>query len=381
MLELMTVESIPHGSSSAEPSLARSVNVDELLERAHVVSLPLRVPFRGVQVREALLFDAPFRWAEWAPFLEYQPEEASRWLRAAVEYGYTPAPDLADPWVPVNATIPAVDVREDPDVIDALMQRYPGCATVKIKVAQKGQQLADDVARVRAVRRWFAEVGINEPKVRLDANGAWSVSQAMEAIAAITSDGPLDYVEQPCATAEELAEVRRRVNTHKGNSSESSLRSAATGSSAPVRIAADECIRKSVDPLTAVTDVIDAGACDVVVLKVPPLGGVERLQDIARAVALRGVAVTVSSALDTGIGLGAGLEAAARLPEVGSVSQAAGLATGSLFVEDLAPRPIVDGRIQAGPLIPDANALHEFAASGNRKDWWFERLKKAYQHL
>lgn len=381
MLELMTAESIPLGSSSAEPSLARSVNVDELLERAHVVSLPLRVPFRGVQVREALLFDAPFRWAEWAPFLEYQPEEASRWLRAAVEYGYTPAPDLADPWVPVNATIPAVDVREDPDVIDALMQRYPGCTTVKIKVAQKGQQLADDVARVRAVRRWFADAGICEPKVRLDANGAWSVSQAVEAIAAITADGPLDYVEQPCATAEELAEVRRRVNARKGGGSESSLGSAAAGSSAPVRIAADECIRKSVDPLTAVTDVIDAGACDVVVLKVPPLGGVERLQDIARAVALRGVAVTVSSALDTGIGLGAGLEAAARLPEVGSVSQAAGLATGSLFVEDLAPRPIVDGRIQAGPLIPDANALHEFAASGNRKDWWFERLKKAYQHL
>lgn len=381
MLELMTADSIPHGSLSAEPSLARSVNVDELLERAHVVSLPLRVPFRGVQVREALLFDAPFRWAEWAPFLEYQPEEASRWLRAAVEYGYTPAPDLADPWVPVNATIPAVDVREDPDVIDALMQRYPGCTTVKIKVAQKGQQLADDVARVRAVRRWFADAGICEPKVRLDANGAWSVSQAVEAIAAITADGPLDYVEQPCATAEELAEVRRRVNARKGGGSESSLGSAAAGSSAPVRIAADECIRKSVDPLTAVTDVIDAGACDVVVLKVPPLGGVERLQDIARAVALRGVAVTVSSALDTGIGLGAGLEAAARLPEVGSVSQAAGLATGSLFVEDLAPRPIVDGRIQAGPLIPDANALHEFAASGNRKDWWFERLKKAYQHL
>lgn len=356
------------GQASQDQPTASMPSVDELLERAHVVSLPLRVPFRGVQVREALLFDAAFRWAEWAPFLEYQPEEASRWLCAAVQYGYTPAPDLANSWVPVNATIPAVDVREDPDVIGALMQRYPGCTTVKIKVAQKGQQLADDVARVRAVRQWFSQAGIDEPKVRLDANGAWSVSQALEAIAAITAEGPLDYVEQPCATAEELAEVRRRVGV-------------LAGSSTPVRIAADECIRKSADPLTAVTDVIDAGACDVVVLKVPPLGGVERLLSIARAVAPRGVAVTMSSALDTGIGLGAGLEAAARLPEVGSVSQAAGLATGSLFVEDLAPRPIVDGRIQAGPLIPDADVLREFAASGNRKDWWFERLKKAYQHL
>lgn len=379
MLELMTAESIPRGALSAEPSLARSVNVDELLERAHVVSLPLRVPFRGVQVREALLFDAPFRWAEWAPFLEYEPEEASRWLRAALNYGYSPAPDVANPWVPVNATIPAVDVREDPEVIDTLMQRYPGCTTVKVKVAQKGQQLSDDVARVRAVREWFTEAGIPDPKVRLDANGAWSVSQALETIDAITADGPLDYVEQPCATAGELAEVRRQLGARAGSLAESNPELATVPST--VRIAADECIRKSADPLTAVTEVIDAGACDVVVLKVPPLGGVARLLDIARTVAPRGVAVTVSSALDTGVGLGAGLEAAARLPEVGAISQAAGLATGSLFVEDLAPRPIVDGRIQAGPLIPDANALHEFAASGSRKDWWFERLKRAHQHL
>lgn len=379
MLEVMTADSAPRNSVAEAPSAARWASIDELLERAHVVALPLRVPFRGVQVREALLFDAPFRWAEWAPFLEYEPEEASRWLRAALNYGYSPAPDVANPWVPVNATVPAVDVRKDPEVIDALMQRYPGCTTVKVKVAQKDQRLSDDVARVSAVREWFAEAGIPDPKVRLDANGAWSVSQALEAIDAITANGPLDYVEQPCATAGELAEVRRQLGARAGSLAESEPEFS-TGSS-PVRIAADECIRKSADPLTAVTEVIDADACDVVVLKVPPLGGVARLLDIARTVAPRGVAVTVSSALDTGVGLGAGLEAAARLPEVGAVSQAAGLATGSLFVEDLAPRPIVNGRIQSGPLVPDATLLREFAASGKRKDWWFDRLKRAYQHL
>ena len=346
-------------------------SLEELFDRAAVVAIPLRVPFRGVQVREAMLLDAPFRWAEWAPFLEYQPDEASRWLRAAIGYGFAPAPELEDSWVPVNATVPAVDVKQDPEVIDELMQRYPGCTTVKVKVAQQGQQLADDVARVQAVREWFSAGGVADPAIRLDANGAWSVPEAVEAINAISAGESLDYVEQPCATAMELAEVRRQLHAQ------------GTGEGQPgsIRIAADECIRKNADPLAAVTEVIDAGACNVVVLKVPPLGGVDRLLQIAGAVAPRGVAVTVSSALDTGVGLGAGLEAAARLPDVGAVSQPAGLATGSLFVADLADRSIVDGRIQAGPLVPDATLLNEFAAEGKRKDWWFERLTAAYEWL
>ena len=350
---------------------AETPSLEELLDRATVVAVPLRVPFRGVRVREALLFDAPFRWAEWAPFLEYEPDEAARWLRAAISYGFAPAPELTEPWVPVNATVPAVNTEKDPEAIDALMQRYPGCTTVKVKVAQQGQHLADDVARVQAVREWFSAEGVADPAIRLDANGAWSVPEALEAINAISVGGPLDYVEQPCATAAELAEVRRQLCDQ------------GIGGNRPggIRIAADECIRKSADPLSAVTDVIDAGACDVVVLKVPPLGGVDSLMRIAGAVAPRGVAVTISSALDTGIGLGAGLEAAARLPEVGAVSQPAGLATGSLFVADLAARPIVDGRIKAGPLVPDATLLHDFAASGQRKDWWFKRLAAAYRQL
>ena len=359
------------GTMTDLPVPSEIPSLEEILDRAIVVAIPLRVPFRGVQVREALLLDAPFRWAEWAPFLEYQPDEASRWLRAAIGYGFAPAPELEEAWVPVNATVPAVDVKQNPAVIDELMQRYQGCTTVKVKVAQQGQQLTDDVARVQAVREWFDAAGVRNPKIRLDANGAWSVTEAMEAIHAIAAGGPLDYVEQPCATATELAEVRRQLHA----------RGTGEGQPGSIRIAADECIRKSADPLVAVTEVIDAGACDVVVLKVPPLGGVDHLLRIAGAVAPRGVAVTISSALDTGVGLGAGLEAAARLPEVGAASQPAGLATGSLFVADLADRPIVDGRIHAGSLDPDATLIHEFAAEGKRKDWWFERLAAAYEQL
>ena len=123
-----------------------------------------------------------------------------------------------------------------------MLARFPGARTAKVKVAEPGQTLADDVARVNAVRALV-------PTVRVDANGGWSVAEAVEAATALTADGPLEYLEQPCATVPELAELRRRVD---------------------VPIAADESIRKAADPL----HVVRAGAADIAVLKVAPLGGV-----------------------------------------------------------------------------------------------------------
>lgn len=352
------------------PSLA------ELLERAEVVALPMRVPFRGVTVREALLIDAPSQWAEFAPFPEYDPAEASLWLRSAIQYGYGGSSD-GDGWVPVNATIPAVDVEAQPGIIGELMARYPGCTTVKVKVAEKttlandpAASMRQDVQRVRAVRRWYADQGICAPKIRMDANGGWTVQQALEVVETLVADGPLDYVEQPCATVAELAEVRQNL-MRRGLF---------------VRVAADEAIRKSADPIAAVKEVTDAGACDVAVLKVPPLGGVDQLRTVAREVAQRGVSITVSSALDTAVGLGAGLQAAASLAYVdddGMLAEpnAAGLATGTLFECDLADRSIIDGRMHTGAVAPEPDRLAEFRVTGERRDWWLERLGAAYRHL
>ena len=58
------------------------MNIDDVLDRAHVVSLPLAVKFRGITTREALLIDGPAGWGEFAPFLEYGPAESAAWLRA-----------------------------------------------------------------------------------------------------------------------------------------------------------------------------------------------------------------------------------------------------------------------------------------------------------
>ena len=302
--------------------------VDEILERAHVVALPMAVKFRGVTTREALLIDGPAGWGEFSPFLEYDARESAAWLRAGLEAAFTGLPDATGS-VEVNGTIPAVAD------VEPVLARYPGVTTFKIKVAEKGQSLDDDIRRVKTVRRLRPDATL-----RVDANRGWSVDQAVEAAEKL---GELEYIEQPCATVEELAEVRRRVSTP---------------------IAADESIRRAADPYR----VAELNAADVAVCKVAPLGGVANLRRIAGDLHLD---VTVASALDTAVGMDAGL-IAAKL----TGSRAAGLATQRLFVEDVAaPRPIVDGRMAITRTTPDPERLHELRAPGGRKDWWFARVR------
>ena len=311
--------------------------LDDLLDRLHVVALPMRVRFRGITVREVALIDGPVGWGEFGAFLEYEPPEAAHWLAAGIEAAYGEQPSTLRDRIPINATVPAVRADEVPDIL----ARFPGARTAKVKVAEPGQSLADDVLRVNAVRALV-------PTVRVDANGGWTVDEAVSAAKALTADGPLEYMEQPCATVLELAEVRRRVE---------------------VPVAADESIRKADDPLHVVRE----GAADVAVLKVAPLGGVRKLLDIAKQIE---VPIVVSSALDSAVGIGQGLLAAAALPEL---RHACGLATGGLFVEDIvdfvAP---VDGYLPVGPATPDPARLDALAAPADRRQWWIDRVKACH---
>jgi O-succinylbenzoate synthase len=314
--------------------------LDDLLDRLHVVALPMRVRFRGITVREVALIDGPTGWGEFGAFLEYEPPEAAHWLAAGIEAAYGEPPSPLRDRIPINATVPAVGVDEVPDVL----ARFPGARTAKVKVAEPGQSLADDRARVNAVRAFV-------PTVRVDANGGWSVDEAVDAAAALTADGPLEYLEQPCSTVAELAELRRRVD---------------------VPIAADESIRKAADPLRVVRE----GAADVAVLKVAPLGGVVKLLDIAKQI---DIPIVVSSALDSAVGLGQGLLAAAALPEL---RHACGLGTGGLFLEDVAgPMVPVDGSLPVAPVTPDPARLAGLAAGPARRQWWMARTRYCYRVL
>ncbi|WP_019971838.1 o-succinylbenzoate synthase [Mycobacterium sp. 141] len=315
-------------------------SLDDLLERLYVVALPMRVRFRGITVRELALIDGPAGWGEFGAFVEYQPPEAAAWLASGIEAAYRPAPPVLRDRVPINATVPAVDAARVPEVLD----RFPGARTAKVKVAEAGQSLADDVARVNTVRE-------RVPIVRVDANAGWTVPQAVDAAVALTADGDLEYLEQPCATVEELASLRRMID---------------------VPIAADESIRKAEDPLR----VVRARAADVAVLKVAPLGGVSRMLDIAAQI---DIPIVVSSALDSAVGIGRGLLAAAALPEL---RHACGLGTGGLFVEDVvAPTVPVDGFLPVGPVVPDPDRLAALATPPDRRQWWIDRVRACYPLL
>jgi len=311
--------------------------LDELLDGLRVVALPMRVRFRGIDVREVALIEGPRGWGEFGAFLEYQPAEAAHWLASAVEAAYQPAPTPVRDRIPINATVPAVDAARVPEVL----ARFPGARTAKVKVAEPGQTLVDDVARVDAVRALV-------PTVRVDANGGWTVPEAVAAAAALTASGPLEYLEQPCATVPELAELRGLVD---------------------VPVAADESIRKADDPLY----VVRSGAADVAVVKVAPLGGVTPLLNIASQL---NVPIVVSSALDSAVGMARGLLAAACLPEL---RHACGLGTGGLFVDDVAePRVPVDGYLPVGPVVPDLARLDALEVTPQRRQWWIERIAACY---
>ncbi|MDE3725289.1 o-succinylbenzoate synthase [Nocardiopsis sp. N85] len=289
----------------------------------------LRNRFRGITVREGMLVRGPAGWGEFSPFAEYGPRECARWWAACHEAAHHGWPAPVRDRVAVNVTVPAVDPERARAIVAA-----GGCATAKVKVAEKGRDPAEDLARVEAVRDAIGPSG----KVRVDANGAWDVDTAVRMIRALDAYD-LEYVEQPCVTLDELAEVRRRVD---------------------VPIAADESIRRAEDPLK----VRAADAADIVVLKVQPLGGVRAALRVAEAC---GLPVVVSSAVETSVGLAAGVALAAALPEL---PYACGLATMQMLTADVTAEPLLpdNGYLPVRPVKVDEERLRavEIAPAGWR---------------
>ncbi len=320
--------------------------LDELLATMQVVTLPLRTRFRGITERELALLRGPEGWTEFSPFLEYGDAEAASWLAAAIEFGWSPAPPALRERIPVNATVPAVPAAAVADVLS----RFPGCRTAKVKVAAADQSLADDIARVRAVRGSLGDEG----RIRVDANGLWGVDEAERAIHAL-AEFDLEYVEQPCGSIGELVELRARIR-HLG-----------------IPIAADESVRRAEDPLT----VARAGAADLLVIKAQPLGGITRALAIA---AEAGLPVVVSSALESSVGLAMGVHLAASLPRL---DYDCGLATAALFTADVTTTPLlaVHGALPVTRIEPDPALLARHAASPERRGWWADRLRRSHAIL
>ena len=313
--------------------------IDQILASMQVVALPLKSKFRGITMREVALFQGPAGWGEFAPFLEYEDRESSTWLLSAIDAATNPAPMAHRGLVKVNATLPALNSAKE---IEELLQSFAECDTVKIKV---GENLGEDILRVARVRALLPKA-----KLRLDVNGGWSVAEALIALYEIYEKvGPLEYVEQPCATLEELRLLKEKLVIE-------------------IKITGDEVIRKAKDPFA-----IDLqGAVDVLMLKVAPLGGITRAREIG---AHHKLPMVISSALDSAVGISYGLQLAASLP---SLDYACGLATGQLLSADIAALPLKNGELAVHSVSPDADLLAKYAVPVERLTWWKERTKRAF---
>ena len=314
----------------------------ELLGTLRAFAIPMRTKFRGITVREGALIEGPAGWGEFSPFAEYGPAESARWLASAIESATTRWPAPVRGSVPVNVTVPAVGPERAYEIVAG-----SGCRTAKVKVAERGQREDEDIERVAAVRDALDAAGPGG-RIRVDANGGWSVEEAARLLRQLARYG-LEYAEQPCATLDELARLRRRVD---------------------IPIAADESIRKAEDPLK----VRAAGAADIVMVKVQPLGGVRAALRVAEAC---GLPVVVSSAVDTSVGLAAGVALAAALP---ALPYACGLATMSLLAGDVTAAPLAEagGELPVRRPSVDEAALAQWQTD---PEPWRQRALAAAEYL
>jgi o-succinylbenzoate synthase len=310
-----------------------------LLESMRVIALPTKTNFRGITVREVALFQGEYGWGEFSPFLEYDYQECAPWLMCAIEAATKPRPQLYRNSVKVNGTIPATN---DKSVIKSLVETYQGVKTFKVKV---GDNLGEDIVRLAQIRSLGRDI-----KIRIDVNGLWSVKDALTNLYAFYEEvGPFEYVEQPCATLEELCELKSSIHI-------------------PLKIAVDEVLRKAKDPF----DIDLSGAADFVMLKVQPLGGITRAHQLAEHHKLP---VVVSSALESAVGINYGLQLAASFPEM---NFDCGLGTGSLLGADVASLPIVNGEIEITEVEPDFNG---YEVAPERYEWWKNRVMKTAELL
>jgi o-succinylbenzoate synthase len=291
------------------------------------LSIPLKDPFvtaNGVVAERELLLlrleagDGVLGFGEAAPFEPYDGVPLERAIAALTGGGGRRPPQaraaeeiarldllarqegrpLAEPArdaLPVNMTLPAGPPEEVAE--RARRGLRDGYACFKLKVG-----LPDDGERVAAVREAVGPW----PALRVDANGSWSVEDAVRAIRAIERHD-LEFVEQPCRSLRELAEVRQRVSTP---------------------IAADE----SVSTMRELRRAIELDACDVVNIKLAGTGGFRPARELLREARAHGLDAFLSSTLDGPWGIAAALQLAAAE----EISLACGLATLDLFTGDLA---------------------------------------------
>lgn len=302
-----------------------------------VVALPLSTNFRGLSVREMVLFEGPAGWSEFSPFIEYENQEAAIWLKAALDSAENQPPKKIREGIEINATLPNVNTSE----VKNLLTKFPGCTTIKVKINnfQADQELLAEALNY-----------VPDAKFRLDVNGQWNLDQAIENLKNYEKSfgEKIDYVEQPCTEVTDLLQLRDKTN---------------------IKIAIDESIRKNLNQNYALLKEV----ADIAVIKWAPAGGITSALELIEKIDLP---VVISSALESSIGISHGLSLA---QSVSNLYGACGLGTTAFFKSDVTTMPlsINDGVIVNRKVTPDL--IDEFGADPDRNKWWHNRINQIYQ--
>ncbi len=236
--------------------------------------------------------------------------------------------------VPVEVAVNALVAAPAPSEVEQAAHDAveAGFGTVKLKVGASAP--AVDVERVRAAR---AAMGA-EAELRLDANGAWDEPTALDVLSRVRGC-EVAYCEEPVAGIAAIAAVGER---------------------SPIPVAVDESIRSEADAVRA----LDAGVRALIV-KPQALGGPDVALSIADRAHRAGASVTVTSFLDSAVGVAHALHVAAAVDATASQSgRAHGLATAELLAVDVAEAPpVVEGSMALGAatglgLAPQAEASY-----------------------
>jgi len=306
--------------------------IEKYCPELQIVSIPLRRKFRGIMQREVAIFKGPEGWSEFGPFLEYDDNESASWMKAALEAAHEPWPTLHRTKVAINATIPLISSVEVPEVLSS----FPGTGTAKVKV--------DDFENGALVVESILEIN-PDMKIRLDVNAGWSAELAIRNLDWYYKrfGRCIEYVEQPCKSLSELAEVKKHSS---------------------IAIAADESIRKNL----TVDFTEFSRYADIAIIKWQPIGGFKAAHALAERI---GLPVVISSALETGIGISHGLALAASFA---SDDRACGLGTVALFKGDMCNPPVLSdgGYIDVKRREPDLHS--KYLADQDRTLYWKERI-------
>ena len=309
-----------------------------MLEDLQVLAIPTKTNFRGINLREVVIFRGPFGYSEFSPFIEYSNIESTNWMRAALEAAYKPKPELKQKTVKINATLPKVDL----DKVKNILNLYPGAKTIKIKV----DSFNEDAKLVAKALEYSPN-----SQIRLDVNGGWDLQRAGENIEKFDQEfgTQIEYYEQPCAELSELKKLKEFTKT---------------------KIAADESIRKNLDfNFEELKEYVD-----IAILKWQPVGGFSAARELAAKINLP---VVISSALETGIGIDHGLHLAASI----GTDLACGLGTVGLLQEDIVNEPleIIDGEIAVISRTPNQEQIAKYRASEERWLWWNKRVEEVLE--